>query len=111
MSSSFNCGFGNGVNADGDYTRLATQPLLNNDCLKKEYIQSLKFIITDNKAELFQDENCLRSFTQKQYFVKGDELLSITETEKTIYTEYISTTGKFVYGWIKKSSVKIVEKE
>lgn len=111
QSTSFNCGFGNGVNADGDYAKLKLQPVLNNDWLKKEYFQSPKFIVTDNKAEIYQDENCLRPFTQKQYFVKGDMLLSIAETEKTVYTEYISASGKFIYGWLKKSTVKITGTE
>jgi hypothetical protein len=108
MSSSFNCGFGNGVNADGDYAKSKVQPVLNNDWLKKEYFQSPQFIITDNKAEIYQDENCLRPFSAKQYFVKGDILLSISETEKTVYTEYIAANGKFVYGWLKKSAIKII---
>ncbi len=111
LSTSFNCGFGNGVNADGDYARLKTQPVLNNDWLKKEYHQSPTITITSNKAELFQDENGLRPFTKKQYFVKGDKLLSIAETEKTVYTEFISASGKFIYGWIKKTDVKMMDSE
>lgn len=35
LSTSFNCGFGNGVNADGDYTKLKNQPVLNNAWLKR----------------------------------------------------------------------------
>ncbi len=111
MSTSFNCGFGNGVNADGDYTKLKTQPALNNAWLKKEYHQSPTIIITSNKAEIFQDENVLYPFAQKQYFVKGDKLLSIGETQKSVYTEFITTTGKFVYGWIKKTDLKTVSSE
>ena len=106
QSTSFNCGFGNGVNADGDYDKLKTQPVFNNAWLKKEYHQSPTFIITTNKAEIFKDENCL--YTANQYFVKGDSLISIAETEKTVYTEFITSTGKFIYGWLKKSAIKIV---
>ena len=62
----------------------------------------------DNKAEIFQDENCLHGFTPKQYFEKGNQLPAITETEKSIYTEYISSPGKLTYGWIKKTAVKKV---
>ena len=111
QSTSFNCGFGNGVNADGDYTKLKTQPILNNAWLKKEYHQSPSILIISPKAEIFLDENCLYSFPKKQYFVKGDELLSIAETEKTVYTELINPTGKFIYGWIKKTNVKVVASE
>jgi hypothetical protein len=111
LSTSFNCGFGNGVNADGDYTKLNNQPVFNNAWLKKEYHQSPAATVIAEKAEVFQDENCLHSFTPKKYFQKGDSLLSIAETEKTMYTEYIPSPGKFVYGWIKKSAIKIIASE
>ncbi|OSZ76954.1 hypothetical protein CAP36_11005 [Chitinophagaceae bacterium IBVUCB2] len=108
LSSSFNCGFGSGVNADGDYTKLAVQPTLNNEWLKKEYYNSPRIIITSPKAEIFQDESCLHSFTPKRFFNKGDNLINISETEKTVYTEFIPSPGKLIYGWIKKSEVKSV---
>lgn len=107
QSTSFNCGFGNGVNADGDYAKLKTQPVFDNGWLKKEYHESPAFIVKANKAEVFQDENGLRPFDKKQYFVKGDKLLSIAETGKTIYTEFITPSGKFIYGWIKKVDLDI----
>lgn len=104
QSTSFNCGFGNSVNADGEYTKLKTQPLLDNNWLKKEYNQSPTITIAADKATVYEDENCI--YAKKQYFVKGDKLLSIAETEKTVYVEYIPSPGKFVYGWIKKTMVK-----
>ncbi len=108
LSSSFNCGFGSGVNADGAYSKLKVQPILNNDWLKKEYYSSPRILITETKAEIFQDESCLISFSPKKYFNKGDNLINITETEKTVYTEFIPSPGKLIYGWVKKTSVKIV---
>ncbi len=108
LSSSFNCGFGSGVNADGNYTKLAVQPALNNDWLKKEYYNSPRIIITAANAEVFQDEGCLHSFVPKKYFNKGDNLINIAETEKTVYTEFIPSPGKLTYGWIKKTAVKII---
>lgn len=110
-STSFNCGFGNGVNADGDYPRLEVQPPLNNEWLKKEYHGLPTAVITAGKAEIFQDENCMISFPKKQYFIKGDSLVSVTENKNTFYTEFISPAGKFIYGWVKKSAVKITQPE
>jgi len=110
-STSFNCGFGNGVNADGDYARLEMQPGINNEWLKKEYHGLPTAIITAGKAEIFQDENCMISFTKKQYFIKGDSLISVTENKNTLYTEFISPEGKFIYGWVKKSALKIAQPE
>jgi len=111
MSSSFNCGFGNGVNADGDYTLMKSQPVMNYAWLKKQYYQTPTFIITSKKAEIFQDENCLRPFPKSFYFIKDDSLMNIAETEKTVYTEFITTTGKFIYGWLRKTDVKLVDLE
>jgi len=104
QSTSFNCGFGNSVNADGEYTKLKIQPLLDNNWLRKEYSQSPTITIAAEKASVYEDENC--THPKKQYFVKGDKLLSIAETEKTVYVEYIPSPGKFVYGWIKKTMIK-----
>lgn len=105
QSTSFNCGFGNGVNADGEYPRLKIQPVLDNKWLLKEYTSSPMATASSNKAELFQDENCLVPFTPKRHFAKGDSFLSIAETTKSIYTEYIPSPGKFIWGWIKKSEI------
>jgi hypothetical protein len=108
-SNSFNCGFGNSVSADGEYTKLKVQPLLNNEWLKKEYHQAAAMQVVVTKAEIFQDENCQHPFIKKQFFSKGEKLPAIAETEKTIYTEQITTDGKFIYGWLKKTAVKVVD--
>lgn len=106
MSTSFNCGFGNGVNADGEYKKLKTQPALNNAWLKKEYPQAPTIVITAGKAELYQDQNALHPFVPQYYFVKGDKLLNISETKTTVYVEFITVKGQLMYGWIKKTDVK-----
>lgn len=111
ISNSFNCGFGNGVTPVGAYTRLSPQPALNNQWLKKEYPEAPTISIKEDKAEIFLDENFLSPFTPKQYFVKGESMLGIEQTEKAVYTEFISSTGKFIYGWIKKSAVKFGKTE
>lgn len=107
QSSSFNCGFGNGVTADGDYLRLQVQPMINNKWLKDQYRDAPEATIIVKKAQLYQDENCLME--KSQYFVKGDILLSVIENAHTFYTEFITPQGKFMYGWIKKSAVKMSE--
>ena len=106
QSTSFNCGFGNGVTADGDYPRLKMQPVLDNKWLRKEYNSSPMATATAGKTELFQDENCMVPFSPKKYFNKDERFLSIAETTKSIYTEYFTAPGKFIWGWIRKSDVK-----
>jgi hypothetical protein len=111
FSNSYNCGFGNGVNADGEYAWLKKQPLLNNQWLRKEYPEAPGIVITNDKAELFRDESLLYPFTPKQYCNKGESMLGIVQTEKAVYTEYITPSGKLIYGWLKKSAVKIGKPE
>lgn len=106
QSTSFNCGFGNGVNADGEYPRLKTQPVVDNKWLRKEYSSSPMATAGSGKTEVFQDENCLVPFAPRKFAAKGDSFLSIAETTKSIYTEYFTGPGKFVWGWIKKSDIK-----
>ena len=107
QSTSFNCGFGNGVNADGTYPRLKTQPVLDNKWLRKEYPNTPMATIGADRAEIFQDENCLLPFSPRKYFVKGDTFLNIAETQKSVYTENIPAPGKFTWGWLRKSDVKM----
>lgn len=107
QSTSFNCGFGNGVYADGEYSFAKVQPKLDNAWLKNEYKQSPVATVKVNKATIYQDENCLHPFAPNKYFAKMTSFLSIAETEKSIYTEYILSPGKFIWGWIKKEDVTI----
>jgi hypothetical protein len=95
------------VNADGDFTRLKTQPVLDNKWLRKEYISSPMVLVKEGKAEIFQDENCLVPFSPKRYINKGESILSIAETAKSVYTESIPAPGKFNWGWIRKSDLNI----
>ncbi|MEO7922638.1 MAG: hypothetical protein ABIR30_03110 [Chitinophagaceae bacterium] len=111
LSTSFNCGFGNGVNADGDYTRLTSQPILDKQWLKKEYPEAPTITINSDKVELFQDEGLLYPFAPRQFFTKGESMLGIVQTEKVVYTEHITASGTFLYGWVKKSGVKITKSE
>jgi len=105
QSTSFNCGFGNGVHADGEYTFDKVQPKLDNAWLQKEYYSSPTMEVVKNKAQLYSDENCL--YAKTQFFVKGNKLLSIAENQTSIYTEFITPDGKFIWGWLKKTDIKI----
>ncbi len=107
-ATGFDCDFGHGVHADGEYLRLKTQPLLDDAWLKSQYTQTPTAVITASKAELFQDDKGLVPFSPRRFFEKGNTVLSIAETEKTMYTEYIPSPGKFIYGWIKRTDLKIL---
>lgn len=104
QSTSFNCGFGNGVTADGDYPKLKVQPVIDNKWLNDQYHESPVVTISSKKALLYHDENC--RMQKEGSIAKGISLLNISETENTFYTEYINPQGKFIYGWIKKTDIK-----
>ena len=108
FSSSYNCGFGEGVTAEADYTWLKNQPDLNNDWLRKEYPESPMAVADKDKVEVFQDQGCAVSFSPKLYFTKGNTFLSIADTEHAIYTEHFTSPGKFIWGWMRKGEVKII---
>ncbi len=100
---SFDCGFGNGVYADGSYMRKKKQPVLNNAWLKKQNFDTEVYKVTAAKAIVYEDEKTTKA--KKQYFVKGDEVQNVTENDTAIYTEFIAANGKFIYGWIKKADM------
>ncbi|MEO5946768.1 MAG: hypothetical protein ABIP79_08120 [Chitinophagaceae bacterium] len=106
QSTSFNCGFGNGVTADGVYRWKKQQVTLDNQWLKKQYPQASTFRVEDDQVELFRDESASQSFTPKLFFKKGDSFINITESEKNIYTEFIDAGGSFKYGWVRKLAIK-----
>jgi hypothetical protein len=103
-STSANCGFGDGVSADGDYPKLQIQPVITNKWLNDQYHESPVLTVTSKKATLYQDENC--RLTKNEFFPENTSLLNISETEHTFYTEYINAQGKFMWGWIKKTDTK-----
>lgn len=105
QSTSFNCGFGNGVHADGEYKFAKLQPTFNNAWLQKKYYSSPTIEVVKNKSQVYSDEKCL--YLKSQSFIKRTNLLSITENKTSIYTEFITPEGKFIYGWINKSDVKV----
>ncbi len=105
-SNSYNCGFGDGVSANGSYTWLADQDILDNAWLEKQYPHAARIPVTKEILELYQDEEGVRSFPKKRFLKKGDSFLNIAETEKTIFTEFISKEGLLVFGWIRKTDVK-----
>lgn len=111
MNTSFNCEFGQGVYADGDFPWLKKQPQLNNAWLRREYSQSPRARVTATKAVIYKDEKCMVPYTPGKYFIKDDELLAIAESGKSIYTEFITPSGKLVYGWVLKKDIQITNSQ
>ena len=105
-SSDSQCGFGFNVYADGKYGKKANTKLKNAG-LEDLYIDYTKYKILPNKTFLFEDSSGNK--TKKQYFIKDDIVLGAIETENFVYVEFISRSGKFIYGWLKKSEIKAID--
>ena len=102
LSTDSDCGFGHAVYADGKYLkRNATR--LTGKGLEKIYSTYSRYRIQPAKAYLYEDGK--GAVIKKQYFVRGDTVVAVAETPRFIYTEFISASGKFIYGWLKKSEL------
>lgn len=104
-ANSFDCGFGNAVVADGNYQKQTKQPVLNNKWLRNYYSNMDTAVILSDKAVIYEDKKL--EHPKKQFFVKGDVIAMVDEDDNSVYTEFISPGGKFVWGWVKKDSLKI----
>ena len=105
-SSHSDCGFGFSVLADGKYKKNDTRKLRNSD-LEKYYKDFTKYMITGDKVFLYEDGT--GNNRKMEYFGKEDIVISTTANENYVYVEYITTSGGFIYGWLKKSEVKAIE--
>ncbi|RXK62591.1 hypothetical protein ESA94_06220 [Lacibacter luteus] len=97
------CGFGANVTAHGTYP-LKSRLVKTND-IKSVYQFEVEELIIKN-AKAFIYSTATEKQPTKQYFIKGDKILNITEQEDRIYTEYISANGKFISGWINKGDIQ-----
>jgi hypothetical protein len=105
-STDFECGFGHSVYADGEYAKKKGAKLNNND-LEKLYEDFTRYQVVANRAIIFEDESGRKNKTQ--YFIKNDKVIAVSENDGFVYVEYIAASGKFIYGWIKKSDLKEIK--
>ncbi|TMI71452.1 MAG: hypothetical protein E6H09_13275 [Bacteroidetes bacterium] len=94
------CGFGANVYADGTYKKRNARKITVAE-FSDLYFDAPRYNITADKAYVFEDSSGLKS--KNQYFVKNDELISVNESTGFIYIEHLTSSGKFIYGWIRKS--------
>jgi hypothetical protein len=102
-STDSECGFGASVYADGKYPKRNNHRLTNKE-LQDQYIDIYKYRVIAEKAFLYEDSSGNK--IKKQYFIKDDIVICPSESEGFIYAEYITPSGKFIYGWIPKSELK-----
>jgi hypothetical protein len=94
------CGFGAFVYADGDYKK-RNGKRITTDQFNDLYFDAARYNITADKAYVFEDSSGLKR--KNQYFVKNDELIGVNESAGFIYIEHLTSSGKFIYGWIRKN--------
>lgn len=105
-SSDNECGFGHAVYAGGKYIKRKGGKLKNKD-LEDLYIDLTRYQVLSNKAFLFEDE--LGDKRKQLYFIKNDIVLASIEKNSFVYVEYITASGKFIYGWLNKSDIKEIK--
>ncbi|HEX2684076.1 MAG TPA: hypothetical protein VHL77_09100, partial [Ferruginibacter sp.] len=97
------CGLGAGVYLDGTYKKLGSQKITNEQ-VADLYLDFSRYRIVADKAFLYEDGSGGKK--KKQYFIKGDVVFVSSINDNYVYVEFISASGKLVYGWIKRSDIK-----
>ncbi len=97
------CGFGANITAQGKYP-LKSKVVKTSD-IKSIFQYEVEEVVIKN-PKVFIYKTSTDQQPTRQYFIKGDTILNITEEGDRIYTEYISKNGKLVSGWINKSDLQ-----
>ena len=102
LSSDIVCGFGFHVFANGKYRKMNSVKIKNPD-LQNLYIDFTKYVVLSNRCYLYEDTSGNK--IKKQYFIKGNTIMGLIDNEIFVYTEFITSSGKFIYGWLKRSEL------
>lgn len=106
QGTDIDCGFGAYVYADGTYKKYNSRKV-SADNFRLQYIDVAVYKITVEKAFVFEDSSGLKK--KDQYFILNDEVLSTNNAGSFIYIEHLTKSGKFIYGWIRKSETDYIE--
>lgn len=97
------CGFGANVTAQSVY------PLKRKQVKTKDIAATFQYEVEEvavAAARAYIYKNHTDTNPSSQYFVKGDRILLLNDESDRIYTEYISASGKFVYGWVNRADLQ-----
>ncbi|QNA45628.1 hypothetical protein [Lacibacter sediminis] len=97
------CGFGANVTAQGVYP-LKRKQVRTEDIEETFQYDVEEVTIAKAKAYIYKNQNDMNP--SMQYFVKGDRILLLKDEINRVYTEFISASGKFVFGWVNKTDLK-----
>ncbi|MBA4198308.1 MAG: hypothetical protein C0459_12220 [Chitinophaga sp.] len=103
------CSFGFGRNIFATYLFIKKQKI-KSTAFTDEYVDFKTYRVTAKKLNIYADiaANNIKS----SYFMKGIKLISPTTNQSTqdmVYIEFLAYTGDFIYGWVKKSDVKLIK--
>ena len=100
-----NCGFGANVYAEGEYPRNSSQSTMA-DIINIYHSDMPARVVTVDKTFIYDFASDAQ--ISKKYFVKGDKVYAtiIDEEDDFIFVRYMSKTGRYTEGWIKKSTIK-----
>jgi hypothetical protein len=100
------CGFGAGVYIGDDFN-LQKKGRLKSSEFKEQYFDPYIHEVIVEKAFLYTDST--GTTIKKQYFIKGDKIIVDDESSEFVYIEHLTSSGKFINGWMKKSEVQWVQ--
>ncbi|MBS1628033.1 MAG: hypothetical protein JSR09_00275 [Bacteroidetes bacterium] len=103
------CNFGFGKNIFATYPFIKKQKIKSKK-ITNEYIDYKTYRVTTKKINIYTDTiaNNIRS----SYFMKGIKVISPAINQyatNLLYIEFLAYTGDFIYGWIKKEDVKLIQ--
>lgn len=105
-----NCNFGFGRNIFATYMFMKKQKI-KASTFTNEYIDYKTYRVISKKINIYSDttQNNIRS----SYFMKGVKLISPTTNNQVsknlVYIEYLAYVGDFIYGWVKKEDIKLIQ--
>jgi hypothetical protein len=98
-----NCGFGANVYAEGDYPRKSLKATITDIMNTYQYDISTSTVITA-KSFIYDEASAIK--VSKKYFIKGDKVYASEEEGDFMFARFMSKTGKYTEGWIKKSTIR-----
>ena len=100
------CGFGASVSIDDKFP-LKRKNAFTEKEFEKKFFYAKKYRINVAKSYLYSDNS--RTKNKKQYFIQGDIVSVFENKDGSLYVEYVTPKGKFIYGWISSIEADLIE--
>ena len=96
--------FGINVFVRGNYPKINSKIPTAKDIVRYSARSMDLFVVSSKKAIIYKDEKT--SEAKDQHFIKGDLVYASDDSQEVIFTKFITKSGIYVEGWLKKSDLK-----